>query len=314
MTTIVSRRHFIKFYASIVFATAFFIAMGSVLLFVYSDSIGKQKIEPKDHLMLFFSIACYLFAVYGVYRYVKNAPTITIGRDFINFNGQVFSISDINKLELSGKRPFKYAVDFPMEAATLTFKNGDKKYIFDDMYANTWEMKLFLKQTVIDKKGYFEINNLEIDKSALVNDSFETFRGNQFTSLRGLSLWGLIGFFGYMLVTNNKPNGEFLIITFSCVSIFWFVVHCYLMNYFKVSDNFFVVRNHNYFWKKHIYGIRNIKEIVFETQGKMPNCLRIITNDFRSKLYPAATLRDRDWLKLKNRLEACGIEVRNECI
>jgi hypothetical protein len=63
-----------------------------------------------------------------------------------------------------------------------------------------------------------------------------------------------------------------------------------------------------------IYRNKDIKEIVFETRDKMPNCLRIITDDFRNKIYPAATLRDKTWLNLKTKLEAKGIIVRNECI
>ncbi len=86
------------------------------------------------------------------------------------------------------------------------------------------------------------------------------------------------------------------------------------MNYFQVSDNLFVVRNHNLFWKKKAYRITEIKEVVFETQGKMPNCLRVITKNFKNKLYPAGTLRDKTWLALKDKLESFDITVRNECI
>jgi hypothetical protein len=46
----------------------------------------------------------------------------------------------------------------------------------------------------------------------------------------------------------------------------------------------------------------------------MPNCLRIITKDFRNNRFPAATLRDRTWLLLQEQLEMKGIIVRNECI
>jgi hypothetical protein len=127
----------------------------------------------------------------------------------------------------------------------------------------------------------------------------KTFKGIQITSLRGITLWGLIGLFVYMTINNSRPNTVGLMIFVFCFSAFWFVVHTYMMNYFQVSDNYFLVRNHNYFWKKKVYRIVDIKEIVFETQGKMPNCLRLITKDFKNKLYPAATLSDSTWLHLK---------------
>ena len=82
----------------------------------------------------------------------------------------------------------------------------------------------------------------------------------------------------------------------------------------KVSDNFFVVKNHNFIWTKKVYDISDIREIVFETQGKMPNCLRIITKDFRNKIYTAGTLRDKNWLALKAKLDGYKIKVSIECI
>jgi hypothetical protein len=60
--------------------------------------------------------------------------------------------------------------------------------------------------------------------------------------------------------------------------------------------------------------LTDIKEVVFETQGKQPNCMRIITKDFRNRLYPAGTLRDKTWLEMKRQLESNGVSVRNECI
>jgi len=86
------------------------------------------------------------------------------------------------------------------------------------------------------------------------------------------------------------------------------------MHYFVLANDYFVVKNHNFIWLKKYYRLKDIKEIVFETQGKQPNCLRVITNDFRNKLYPAGTLRDKNWLELKEELEKKGISVRNECI
>ena len=86
------------------------------------------------------------------------------------------------------------------------------------------------------------------------------------------------------------------------------------MHYFGLTKDYLVVRNHNFIWKVKIFRLTDIKEVVFETQGKQPNCMRIITKDFRNKLYPAGTLRDKTWLEMKRQLESKGINVRNECI
>lgn len=314
MITIVSKRHLFKFYFSIIFATLFFIVLATGLLSIYSTSANNGQLKAKEKLLPIIGVAIYAFAGYSLYRYIKNAPKVTLDKDFITFNNQTYSISDIKKVTLTGKRPFNYVVDFPMEAATLTFNNNETKYIFDDMYSNSWEIKLFLKQVVIDKKDFVYNINTAIDKDAVASDFYETFKGNQLTSLRGISLWGLIGFFTFMQINDKIPNTVALTIFLSGFSTFWFVANSYFMHYVQVSDNFLVIRNHNFFWMKKAYNITDIKEIVFETQGKMPNCLRVITKDFKNKLYPAGTLRDENWLALKEKLESYNIKVRNECI
>ena len=86
------------------------------------------------------------------------------------------------------------------------------------------------------------------------------------------------------------------------------------MNYFVLTKDYLIVKNHNFLWQTKIYCLKDIKEIVYETQSKQPNSMRVITIDFKNKLYPAGTLRNKTWLEMKNRFEAKGLKVRNECI
>ncbi len=314
MISIVSKRHILKFYLSISLVILLFITVATAFLFTYNKKIDKGQLNAKEKLLPIFSIACFAFAGYSLYAYINNVPTISLSKDFINFNKQRFSIADIEKIELTGKKPFRYAINFPTEAATLQFKNGETKYIYDDMYSNAWEIKSFLKQVVIDKKEFIESNISQIDKDTAASDFYDTFKGNQLTSLRGIALWGLIGYIFYMFINSKRPVDIGDVLFVSSFSLFWFIIFSYQMHYFQMSDNYFLIRNHNFFWKKKAYNIADIEEIIFETQGKMPNCLRIITKDFRNKLYPAGTLRNKNWLVLKDKLQAHNIKVRNECI
>ena len=86
------------------------------------------------------------------------------------------------------------------------------------------------------------------------------------------------------------------------------------MHYFELSKNYFVVKNHYFWWVKDIYKNSEIEIIVFESQSKQPNCLRIITKNYRRKIYLAGTLSDKKWLEMKTELERKNITVRNECI
>lgn len=84
------------------------------------------------------------------------------------------------------------------------------------------------------------------------------------------------------------------------------------MNYFGLSDDYLIVRNHNYIWKRHRYKLSEVREIVFETYPRATYCLRIISKNFQAKLYQAGTLHDKRWLELMRKLEEKGITVRNE--
>ena len=314
MMTLVSERHKLKFYLTVILGSLVFLAMGLGMLIVYLKHSSSGHLKSKDQLMPFFSVGVFILAVYTVYKYYKNAPKIRLDNSTISFNDKTFAFSDLDHIDLTGKRSFPYLFGFPMEAATLKFKDGQTKYIFDDMYQNSWQLKSFLKQVVIDKNDFAVQQPHNIDKSELDSDYYDTFKGNQFTTLRGILLWGFIGFFTYTVLTSQKTHNTTSFLIYVIASIVWFLIHSLTMNYFEVSQNFLVIKNHNLLWRKKAYRLSDIKEITFETQGKMPNCLRVITKDFRNKLYPAGTLKDKIWVELKDKLESCEIKVRNECV
>jgi hypothetical protein len=261
-------------------------------------------------------LGCFLFfmAFYSIVRYFKNSPKVVIDKRQISINQETYYWTEVAEIDLTGKRPFKYLRNFPMEGIMLTFKGGKVKYLFDDMYSNTWQIKSFIQQVIINKNDIAEIAIHQVDKNEIKLEIFEIFKGNQFTSLRGISLWGIIGFFAFMLLSKGHIPPWRAIVFGGIICSYWFFLNSFLMDYFALSEKYFAVRNHNFIWKNNLYAVQDIKEIVFETQGKMPNCLRIITKDFRNKLYRAGTLRDKTWLDLKDKLEQKGIAVRNECI
>ena len=94
----------------------------------------------------------------------------------------------------------------------------------------------------------------------------------------------------------------------------WFLANSWGMHFFRLSGESLRVKNQNQPWQQHKYPLTDFKEIVFETQGKGPNTLRVIKVNHKNKVYSAGTLRDKTWLKLKKSLEEKGIPVRNECI
>jgi hypothetical protein len=314
MTIITTKRHPLKFYTALTFGFLFLFALGSIMIFTSFDILTNGHPKPKDFFMPVFSLGIYFLAFSMVYSYRKNSPKITIDQQNIKLGNETFYLKDIKDVKLTGKMPFCFIIKFPMEGTAILFKNGTKKIIFDDMYANSSQIKLFLEQVILKKQEFKPALTNEISKNEIRFEHEETYKGNQFTSLRGISLWGIFAFFAFMLFSKWQSPPVGLLIFLGAFGTFWFTLHSWLMHYFGLTKDYLVVRNHNFIWKVKIFRLTDIKEVVFETQGKQPNCMRIITKDFRNKLYPAGTLRDKTWLEMKRQLESKGINVRNECI
>jgi len=311
---IVTKRHPLKFYASLVFGFLFLFALGTMLMLISIKTLQKENIENKEYFLPVISFLLYSSAFLIVYTYWKSSPQVVINQDIVKIGNQSFNLRDIKDIILTGKMPFRFIITLPMEGTALLFNDGTQKILFDDMYSNSSEVKLFLEQVVLNKQEYKPIVSKNIDKDVIRFADKEIFKGNQLTSLRGISLWGVIGFFGFIFLLKDQPAKIGPMIFILLFLIFWFVLNSWLMHYFELTKDYLVVRNHNFIWKIKIYQLSDIKEIVFETQGKQPNCMRVITKDFKNKIYPAGTLRDKTWLLFKDKLEAKGITVRNECI
>jgi hypothetical protein len=282
-------------------------------MFVGIDLLQKEQHATKDYLSPVFSFLFYFLAVSMVYIYWKMSPIITIDKHTIVFGTQTFYLKNIKDVRLTGKMPFRYYfMTFPMEGTAITFNDGTEILLFDDMYSNSWEIKSFLEQTVINKQEYKPKLIESVVRNVPYRDE-DVFKGNQFTSLRGISLWGVIGFFIIMLFSKGNPPIA-LFVFLGVFSTFWFILSSWMMHYFVVTNDFLIIKNHNFLWMTKIYPLSEVKEIVYETQEKQPNSMRVITKDFKNKLYRAGTLRDSTWLDMKKELERNKIKVRNECI
>lgn len=314
MNIIETQRHPLKFYATLAFGFLFLFALGSFMIFIGLENEPNEQAESKRIIMPIFGCLICLLAIWMVYSYWKNSPKISIDGNNLKIGKETFRLNTIKDIILTGKMPFRFIINFPMEGTAILFNDGRDKILFDDMYSNSYEVKSFLEQVII-KKQQFKINEPKKFKSSELRfENIEIFKGNQFTSLRGISLWGLIGVFTFPLIIKGTNLKLGAVIFFCLFGTFWFVLHSWLMHYFGLTKDFLIIRNHNFIWKEIIYNYSDIKEVVFESQGKQPNCMRVITNDFRNKLYPAGTLRDKTWLEMKKKLEVKGVKVRNECI
>lgn len=311
---ITSKRHPIKFYLGLGILLMMLCGLGFLMVYMFVGLYSEGKLKASDYVILLLGLTLLWMAFYTTRQFFKASPKITVDETSILFPGEKYKLADIKKIKLTGKVPFKLLFNIPTEGISLTFKDGTQKYLYDGMYANTWQIKLFLEKVVIKKQDWQESSISKVDSKLLKHEHIDIFKGTQLTSLRGLSLWGIIGFFVYLPILHEPSPTTEGVIFFVVFSVLWFLYGSWLMHYFGLSKEYFIVRNHNLLWRKQIYRYTDIKEVVFETQLRMPHCLRVTTKDYRNKLYPAGTLRDKTWMALMRELGRKGVKVRNECI
>ena len=314
MNSIYSKRNPLRFYFVIIFIFFICIVVATALIFL---NIYMKKHDPNNIKVVFLpfaSLAFYSMGFYTIYKYYKNAPNVVVNDEMIIVNKEKFNWTELKHISLTGKQPFKYPGAEPMEAMALKFNNKRDVILFDNMYSNLWEIKCFIQKFVLKKEDKTKNDSFEELHKIAIDDTLETFKGIQLLTMRGIMLWGMLLFLLYITISENKPVTYSGNIAFTSFGIFWFWFNSWMMYYFKISDHYLFVKNHNFIWINKKYRISDIKEITFETMGKMPNCLRVISKDFKSKLYPAGTLNDKQWMAIKDKLEQHGIIVRNECV
>lgn len=314
MTKITSKENRKTVWLSIIFSLLFFTALGTFMIYIFYKMWLNNEVENKTYLMPIFAVLVYFIGFSFAKSYIKNTPKIILDFEKITIKNRTYYWKDIKNIKMTGKKGFGL-FSYQMEVTTLVFENNITEYIFDDMYSNSWEIKSFIKQIVVDKKNKFEISTNETNKKDIEKEHFEEFKGNPFFSFRGIMMWSLILFLLFMTFSPFRKISYFNALKFFVpFGLFWFAFNAYCMHYFELSKNYFVVRNHYFWWIKDIYKSSEIEIIVYESQGKQPNSLRIITKNYRRKLYLAGTLNDKKWLEMKTKLERQNIEVRNECI
>jgi hypothetical protein len=339
MISVTSRRHWKNFYLALIGIVSFFLTMAVVTFALRDEAVSKfaEVIGILMSLLLFFMV------FYSIVRYYQNVPSIYVDINSITFNrSETFFWKNVEKIELSGKFSFKFLGGNPKEGMMLKFFSGDKKYLFDDMYENSGEIKSFIHDFVIEKQPLettpaSEIklpNKAEIallDQGAIIEEKafevipatesnpfdiskekFVYYKGLQISSIDGLAMWLFVTPSLYVLVKASiELNG--MAVAVLCFDLFLFLYIGRRLYYFGISDNYLVIKLHNAPWFKEIYYLSGIREVVFEQRFKMPVTLRVITNDFKSDVYPAGTVSDKQWMQLKDAFEKKNIKVRNDC-
>jgi len=305
IASIKSRRHLRKFYFVIFGLFTFFFLMSFATLELFFSLYHSDHFETRNYGLIPLFLFLLAGFIYAMFRFIIFAPSIELNRDFIKLNFSTYYWKDLEKIELTGKRNFIFLMS--REGTLIKFKNQKQRIFLDSMYANNAQIKNFIQCVVINQSSYVtEVTPPQANE--IVNEKFVQYVRCQLLNYRGIMLWGIVGLIIYGLIINSHKPGLLLFLLILGV-LFTSGISWYLY-YFKVSENYFVIKNPNFFWWRRIYRLSDIKEIVIEQKDKMPMCLRVIQKDFDSELFPASTLWGKDWRQLKAALQEKNIPVR----
>lgn len=309
MPVIRLRRDFFRFYLLLALGFSLYMGMSIVTGIFFLEALKTGIFTFKDYLLLPFSLLTLFMAFFSLVRYISRTPYIAVEEDMIRFGKKRYLLSDIEHVYIIGKVRFPYIIDHRFLGGTLVFKNGDKHTFYQELYSNGWKLKYFLDRVIVKRQPYTEPGPATRYAHELMEPGVE-FKGSPFTSGRSLFTWFLILIILSGLLKNS--GGDLL---FGLSFLFaLFAMNVATVYFFEVTDEFFIVRNHIFFWKKHIYKLDEIDQVIFESTGKAPNGLRVTSKDYRTKLYWACTLNRKTWLAMKQLLDEKGVLVKNECI
>ena len=301
-------------------------------IFITSLFDTSKGFQIRGHLSIsqvISTIISFSFIIYSFYHFLTYHPSIAIANEGLTlstiFNSKFIPWTTIGDIKLTGKQPYKFIFSMPMEATTLILKNGSILAIWTDYYRNKSELRQSLEKVYnsLRKNSPVEItiaSKIDHDLSTTdlsttdLDDYCERFDGNHLLSFNGFTFYGVCGAFGYFIMSNGGfIFNNLLLATFVMVILItMYGVSSYQMHYFLVYDNALVIKNTIWFWRRHIYPLSIIREVVIEQPHRSSYSARVITRDFKEKLYPAGSLRDSEWRNFIETLLEKDVNVRDE--
>jgi hypothetical protein len=283
--------------------------------------LSNGKVDSIFKTPIYVAIALLVLVFFLVWFYLKTLKKIQLNNQGIRlitlFNSEFIPWSEVEKIELTGKSQIMMS---PMESTSLFLKTGTKKHIVAAYYRNMPSLRIFLAQA----NNFLNANKPIELKPVLLNQKLESIRplnlnlmnkysGNHFLSVNGIMIYGWIGFLSFLLITGiTVLNTSFGLLIYAATMLFFYGCFGFQLHYFYLDKEYLVIKNHVWPWRQIVFRLADIKEVVFEIPNRKSISLRVITNNYESKLYPAGSLRYKTWEKLKKDFSSKKIKVRNE--
>lgn len=298
-------------------------ALSWLIAFLSFLDLSNGKVDSILNTPIYGAIILQGTVVFLVYFYFKTLKKIQITNQGIKLStllsSEFIPWSEVEKIDLTGKSQIMMT---PLESTSISLKTGKKKDIIAAYYENMPNLR-----TTLEQASHFLTNNESVDlksttshrkliSAPLLNfNEMKKYSGNHFLSFNGLMIYGWIGFLFFLTFkTGIDFNLGFGLVLFLASLLFFYGFFGYQLHYFYLDKKHLVIKNHVWPWRKFVYSLADIKEVVFEIPYRKSISLRVITKDYQSNLYPSGSLRQKTWKALKNDLRIKKIKVRNEAL
>jgi hypothetical protein len=241
-----------------------------------------------------FALILYLHLTY---------KSISIKNNGIQLKKGFYKWSDFKTVYFQPKRNAAISFQFQLDRGSVIFETKDnKKHAFTLNYYKDYNLLKFIALHFDQLKSgnsiltnylgkidtadeYFDVNR----------ESFEYFYPNPLKiTYFGIVILGL----GFVIIFRNYTH-TFLFI-FSCLLIF---LTGFNYHYFKVSDNYLVIKNLIYFWKQKVFKLDDILSVNYGASGDraLVSGLKINTKDYKQHFF-ASGLTKNSKITILNRI------------
>jgi hypothetical protein len=305
-----SKFHLWKVYVVLTFSVLALSSMGYFLITVARPKPGDSK-----ELLILAGILSLFLAIYLMYIYIKNLPIIYMDHQGVILrtllSKQTFSWLAIESVIYSGKNSFRMAFGYQAETMVIRLKDNDIIKIFYEHYANSHLIQQYIRSYHEQQQPPIFAEEIRVSPDEIYGESFISYKGTPLLSFRGITIWGFILFMLFIVIKDGNSNK---ISVFVSICLIWYAAHSYFCYYIELSDNYLVIKNYFIPFVGKKYRLSDIRELAVETYPKWPNCLRVITNSFRYKIFPCGPIPKKEWELFMEAIQERGILVRNEAI
>ncbi|PMD95920.1 hypothetical protein BWI97_13720 [Siphonobacter sp. BAB-5405] len=309
LLTVQSKRHWLYFWGNLVAMVLFCLGAGIAFSYSFFSHYGLQKTNTGEQFSMLFGIGLIITSFYGSWSFWEQAPRIVLDTEKLIYNGtEVFYWKDMERLELTGKHHSKllWATG---EGVQMLFKGNVKRVFFDHMYQNSWLMKLFLEQIVLQGQARItlpQVTVLEYSTSKAIYYQGSVWQAMPFYFFLFINVM----FFVPLLNPINREPMYFLSCGFIAI-LLWRVVTSSL-HYIGLSETELIIKNRLWPGYQKVFLLEELREVAYESKGKGFPALKVIRKDFKTHSFIADGLSNREWLALRDRLRAKDLRVRNE--